>query len=338
MEAQRLRELMRQEKAKRNRPPPKFAVWREAGQLQCQICKALVNSENLWATHLRSVPHLRVLETLRRQLEEKKRAEADAAARKQMSAEAPERESEEAEAETAALPVPASPSAEGRGGDAEYTMRRIPASSARSQDADVVSNNTRANASSSTSLQKECTDAEGEKRGVVKEEKEDDASEAKRIRLMGPLLPTAFHVDQITLAEVEEVDEKAEAEAEELTANGIPEGFFDDEDEEAKARGVKKPAQKREERMEIEMRKFEAQIEKEDQRMHAVRQDLDQVAFNLQSEEEKMLVEELKERAKHMRDEVDRIRKLKQEKEESSDSGSDADETLLEVNWRTKGL
>jgi len=327
MEAQRLRELMRQEKAKRNRPPPKYAVWREAGQLQCQICKALVNSENLWASHLRSVPHLRVMETLRRQLEEKKRAEAEALARAKQDAEAPESESEEKRAETAV-------------GAAASSLTAPTTGAARSKENKQKEDTTKKDdVVAGGSLRK---DSREETTSKEEEKKEEDENDPKRIKLMGPLLPDALYIDQVTLAEVEDVDEKAEeAEAEEggVLVSGVPDGFFDNEDEEAKARGVKKPVKRREERMEMEMRKFEAQIEKEDQRMHAVRHDLDQVAFNLQSEEEILLIEELKDNAKKMRDEVERLRKCKNEKEEkSSDSGSDIDESLLVLNWRTKGL
>lgn len=323
---------MKQEKAKRNRPPPKYAVWREAGQLQCQICKALVNSENLWASHLRSVPHLRVMETLRRQLEEKKRAEAEALARARQEAEAPESESEEKHAETAVNVTAASSST------APTTDSAAPSKENKQKEETTKKDDV----GGVGSLRKESVE---ETTTTMKEEekKEEDENAPKRIKLMGPLPPDALYIDQVTLAEVEEVDEKSEeAEAQEggvLVGRGVPEGFFDNEDEEAKARGVKKPAKRREERMEMEMRKFEAQIEKEDQRMHAVRHDLDQIAFNLQSEEEILLIEELKDNAKKMREEVERLRKCENEKEEnSSDSGSDIDESLLVLNWRTKGL
>eukprot|EP00397_Hematodinium_sp_SG-2012_P021312 GEMP01022008.1.p1 GENE.GEMP01022008.1~~GEMP01022008.1.p1 ORF type:complete len:309 (+),score=92.20 GEMP01022008.1:25-951(+) len=307
MEAQRLRELMRQEKAKRNRPPPKLAVCREAGQLQCQVCKALVNSENLWNAHLRSPRHLRVLETLRRKLEEKKRADQAVTVAEAEDGTSSEKESEPDRTSAAAPPVPPE--------------------------------NTATSASSHTAAAEPLQPSTAQPSAASV----DEESLSKRPRLMGPLPPEAFDVEQVTLAEVEEIHGDADADAAEKPEEecdipkGLPAGFFDDEKQEAKSKGIKNLEKIKERKLEMELRRFETTIEKEGQRMEAVRSDLDQVAFNLQSEEECALQDELRSKVEHYRQEIERRKHLKEEKvEDSSDSGSDVEE--FHVDWRAKSF
>jgi len=343
MEAQRLRELMRQEKAKRNRPPPKFAQWREAGQLQCTICKGLVNSEKLWDTHLRSIPHLKVLETLRRQLEDKKRSEAEAAAKEKLAnafgaasdSEEEEENGKKDDPVTSSGPVETSISKEKPASSSSIPEKPHPSSSSSAPAPPTIETMKKIPSTNDNQISKEPEVTKSPRR-----REEEDESEAKKPRLIGPLPPEAFTVDQITLAEVEDLLEQQNQDEENPDeANAIPDGFFDDEDDQARAFGVKKPSQKKEERMESELRKFEAIMEKEDQRMHAVRQDMDQLAFNLQSREERALQRELRKNNKTLRKKIEKQRALKKEKEESSSSGSDIDDAnLLDFDWRAKSF
>merc|ERR1712112_135699 len=169
-------------------------------------------------------------------------------------------------------------------------------------------------------------------------------SAPKRRCFAGPLPLEAFDVEQVSLAEVhEEKEETGQEEGEVVVCEahqGLPSGFFDTERDEAKSRGIKEKnlEKRKKEKMEMEMRRFETLMEKEEQRMEAVRSDLDEMAFSLRNEEERDLMKEYEEKVEHYRNKIDLCKDDQPEKEESSESGSDIDIDAIQLNWRSKSI
>jgi len=331
MEAQKLRDLMRQEKASRNRPPPKLAVWKEGGQLQCQVCKAVVNSEGLWNAHLRSPQHLRILEALRRKLEESKKAESVDATSEPCDKSIVEETSKLIVEETSKSIVEETSKA---------IVEEIPKAVELTSAVDKIEPISAAHSSTVVvrEAQGPCLPSKSASSTAPVE------SAPKRRCFAGPLPLEAFDVEQVTLAEVHEEKEETGQEEEVVVVyeahQGLPSGFFDTERDEAKSRGIKEKnlEKRKKEKMEMEMRRFETLMEKEEQRMEAVRSDLDEMAFSLRNEEERDLMKEYEEKVEHYRNKIDLCKDDQPEKEESSESGSDIDIDAIQLDWRSKSI
>lgn len=150
-------------------------------------------------------------------------------------------------------------------------------------------------------------------------------------------------------------DELVEEEAEEAPA-GLPIGFFDDPDLDAKVRGAEAPSARTKRVLEEGLKKFEKEMVVETERAEETRHDLDEEKYEKAFEEEQEFqftlvnkLQKLKELAeakrKAARESVERAKveeestatkssaNVAEEDDDDSDSGSD-----VEFDWRAKGF
>ena len=129
---------------------------------------------------------------------------------------------------------------------------------------------------------------------------------------------------------------------------GLPEGFFDDPDADAKARGIEAPSVRVERELEEGMKKFEEEMAQETERAESTRHEIDEKRYEEAAGEEREFQLKLEARLRSLRKEAqDKVALIQtkpcelavaapQGSEPDEDSGaSDGD---VEFDWRAKAF
>eukprot|EP00438_Fugacium_kawagutii_P032405 Skav234908 [mRNA] locus=scaffold840:808083:809156:+ [translate_table: standard] len=151
---------------------------------------------------------------------------------------------------------------------------------------------------------------------------------------MGPTKPSETPVETTETPVVEEEEEP----------KGLPEGFFDDPDMDAKMRGEEAPSKRAERELEEGLKRFEREMQAEQERAEEKRHVIDEEKYELAAVEEQEFQVQLQSRLEKLRQQT-ATRKLKLPKEDVEEKVEDGDEDEeddddedLALDWRAKGF
>jgi len=154
---------------------------------------------------------------------------------------------------------------------------------------------------------------------------------------IGPMKPSGPVLGQAA-------QEAPEAEDEGEEPKGLPEGFFDDPDMDAKMRGEEAPSKRKERELEEGLKRFEREMQAEQEKAEETRHEIDEEKYAVAAAEEEEFQVQLQSRLEKLRQQT-ASRKLnlpkeeeEEKEEEIDDEGEDDDDEDLALDWRAKGF
>ena len=149
-----------------------------------------------------------------------------------------------------------------------------------------------------------------------------------------PMAPTEPEVPQST--------PMTESLGDEEEPKGLPEGFFDDPDMDAKMRGEEAPSKKAERELEEGLKRFEREMQAEQEKAEEKRHEIDEEKYEVAAAEEQDFQVQLQSRLEKLRQQTaNRKLNLPKEEEKAEDDTAvddDDDDDDLALDWRAKGF
>lgn len=123
---------------------------------------------------------------------------------------------------------------------------------------------------------------------------------------------------------------------------GLPEGFFDDPDMDAKMRGEEAPSKKAERELEEGLKRFEREMQAEQEKAEEKRHEIDEEKYAVAAAEEQDFQVQLQSRLEKLRQQTaNRKLNLPKEEEKADEDDTavdDDDDDDLALDWRAKGF
>ena len=124
---------------------------------------------------------------------------------------------------------------------------------------------------------------------------------------------------------------------------GLPEGFFDDPDMDAKMRGEEAPSKKAERELEEGLKRFEREMQAEQEKAEEKRHEIDEEKYEVAAAEEQDFQVQLQSRLEKLRQQTaNRKLNLPKEEEKADEDDTavddDDDDDDLALDWRAKGF
>ncbi|XP_078581232.1 zinc finger protein 830-like [Branchiostoma floridae x Branchiostoma japonicum] len=327
-----IRELMRKQKAERASSGPKriespLARYNSLGQLLCVVCKVQVKNELVWPAHIAGKKHKENVELLKNKSDNNGTSVGPRPATPPRNLAGVKRKVEETR--EAAI-----------GQEKKQKVASVPIKGIL-KNAKPVTSGLPSNFFDGTS--KSSTSAASSKPLVDFSDDDDDDSDEAEDNSAPAGLPSDFF-DSSSKAPDSSTASKPEDGSSETTksttAEGIPEGFFDDPVTDAKVRNVPLPSENEEEEwqrfqkaIKLEASASEAMIEVEDEEVQADREitEIDDQIHRLQK------VETMADRLEKA--EQRRMSRKSESEDREGDSSSEAEEAEFEefLDWRSKG-